>query len=135
MKYLFMLLSVMAISLSFTSCSDDDDDASDTDRSELVGRWNKASGAARYSAYFTFNSDGSGTGYINNNSIISVRSYAFEYSMNSKGDVTCRGTYAQADEDGTRTYQTTFKFHLSGSTLTLTDFHDGKFEGVTFRKN
>ena len=75
-KYLFFLLALVVASFAFISCSSDDDDNGDYDKSMIVGTWEmtavKTSESGTYvdwpfrKTYATFNADGSyyGSGYF-----------------------------------------------------------------------
>ena len=75
-KYLFFLLTLVVASFAFISCSSDDDDNGDYDKSMIVGTWEmtavKTSESGTYvdwpfrKTYATFNADGSyyGSGYF-----------------------------------------------------------------------
>ena len=75
-KYLFFLLTLVVASFAFISCSSDDDDNGDYDKSIIVGTWEmtavKTSESGMYvdwpfrKTYATFNADGSyyGSGYF-----------------------------------------------------------------------
>ena len=57
-KYLFFLLTLVVASFAFISCSSDDDDNGDYDKSMIVGTWEmtavKTSESGTYVAFGTF---------------------------------------------------------------------------------
>ena len=71
-KYLFFLLTLVVASFAFISCSSDDDDNGDYDKSMIVGTGEMTAESGTYvdwplrKTYATFNADGSyyGSGYF-----------------------------------------------------------------------
>ena len=78
-KFLAMLLMAITLSLGFTSCSDDDDDAKD---SELIGSWELYGDWG--SEIWTFNSDGSFTLFGNEFGDYYSEYGKFTYNKSSK---------------------------------------------------
>lgn len=125
---------VMSLCL-FSSCSKDDEGESAEIPSGLIGTWRKTSGADKYDMSFTFKSDGTGTGSINHNRILSYRSYSFKYSYKSSGKVVCDAICVSVDESGEDTQSTTLTFtYNGGSTLSGIDTGNTAFAGCTFKK-
>ena len=70
-KNLFQLMTILTVailSVSFVSCSDDDENTDSVPiPSNLIGTWYKTSGATKHSMSFTFNEDGTGSGNSSHN--------------------------------------------------------------------
>lgn len=130
-----MAIALMAFTgIGLAACGDDDDSGSSIP-AELPGTWYKVSGDYKHSMQFTFNADGTGSGYINHNSIISMNSFAFKYTYKSNGEVDCKGTRLMVDEDSEEEVPTTLKFQYSGSTMTLTGADNSGWLGAVFNKS
>ena len=119
---------------TFTACGGDDDDSS-TIPSGLIGTWYKVSGSYKYSMEFTFKSDGTGTGFVKHNSIISMSTFAFKYSYKSNGQVECSGVRVMADENGEDEASTKLTFQYADNKLTLTSAPNSSWEGAGFNKS
>lgn len=136
--HILSLFVIIVSSMSFTACGGSDDDGGgDTAPvpKELIGQWYNTSNST-YSMNFTFKNDGTGTGEISHNRIISFSTFAFSYTYSSNGDITCVGKRAMVDEENAETVDTRLVFHYDKSTkrLTLTDGDNGNWHGAVFEK-
>ena len=137
---LFNLLSIIMVavlSMGLNACGgSDDDDRSPTEvPRDIIGQWYNISNTT-YSMNFVFKNDGTGTGEISHNRIISISTFAFSYTYSSNGDITCVGKRAMVDEENAETVDTRLVFHYDKSTkrLTLTDGDNGNWHGAVFEK-
>ena len=132
---LFMVIAGM-LSTGLSSCSsDDDEEGSASIPPELIGTWYKSSGAGKYSMNFTFNSDGTGNGYVSHNNIISYSSFAYTYRYKSNGDVTCDYTRVMVDEESEQTVTGSMLFHYSNGKLTFVEAPNFSWVDSEFTKD
>lgn len=112
-RYVAMMLLMSLLSLSFSSCSDDDDDFNVP--KELVGTWSGSvttsqTGTVR-ELMVTFYDDG--TGSLQYSSSVYYRLAEFSFNM-SGSIITCNGV--MAGEDGVAN-EFTQKFEFNGTSL------------------
>ena len=139
-RFLWSLLSFMMVAMlnvGLSSCGSDDDGKGGGANipAGLVGTWYKTSGASKYSMDFTFNSDGSGSGYVSNDRIVSFSNFVFTYSYKSNGDVICNYTRVMVDEDGEQTVTGMMTFNYNNGKLTFVDTPNNSWAGCVFSKD
>lgn len=118
-KYLMMMIAMLAMTVSFSSCNDgDDDDDVLPPPPGVVGRWSTDDG----SVVFYFDKDGTGTWTqkvkdSNGNSV--TIDYNFVYTYNESSGVLKISIKGASSIDN-------YEVNLTGNTLMLSYYSDGK---------
>lgn len=132
---IWMAIALMAfVCINFVACGKDSDDNAEIP-ADLAGTWYKVSGSSKHNMEFTFNSDGTGTGHINHNNIISMNQFIFKYNYKSNGRVECKGTRIMVDENAEEEVSTKLTFQYSGQTMTLKEADNSNWLGAVFNKS
>lgn len=127
-RFIAMMFVAIMTCVTFSACSDDDDDNSGN-TSEIVGTWYSTDNGKR-SVVVTFNEDR--TGYLEstwNGLTYHKYIYTFTYTYGG-GVVKCDGTMVESSEDGTETSSYSMEFKYSGGQLTGGRWADAQ----TYRK-
>lgn len=117
-KYLMMMIAMLAMTVSFSSCGSDPEPIDDEPVSGVIGRWSTDDG----SVVFYFDKDGTGTWTqkvkdSNGNSV--TIDYNFVYTYNESSGVLKISIKGASSIDN-------YEVNLTGNTLMLSYYSDGK---------
>lgn len=117
-KYLMMMIAMLAMSVSFSSCGDDEEEIIDEPLTGVLGRWSNDSGTMIL--YFDKNGSGTWTSTTtDSNGNSATLNYNFVYTYNESTDVlkiSIKGASSISNYD----------VNLTGNTMMLTFYENGK---------
>lgn len=117
-KFFAMMIAMLAMSIGFSSCSNDDDPEPEPIEEGIIGTWTQVEDAG--SITFVFSKDGTGSRMIdfidkNGNSASTSENFKYTYSETSVG----KGSIQVHIAGSSKVY--TWTYTLTGNTLMLKD--------------